>query len=730
MQSYQKRAWPLIDWLYDLAKRHDRLISVRLIKGAYWDSEIKTSQMLGLSNYPVFTRKVNTDVSFQACAKKLLSLSEFIYPQFATHNAYSVALIQTLVATDKKNEASDYEFQCLHGMGKALYQGITSVDKVQVPCRIYAPVGNYENLLSYLVRRLLENGANTSFVNCIQDLDVAVEDLIADPVVQADKNKHKPHPLITLPQDIYGDRKNSPAIDMSDLDELQVLAAELNNMVIKPWRVAPIVGGQEHFVSGFEVYAPHNRQQAIGLVQNAQQQDIEKALQIAHMARLEWASTTVEQRCQCLEKAAELLVKHHSELMALLIQEGGKTLVDALAEIREAIDFCRYYAQQARQYFNHPIDLAAYTGESNQLSLCGRGVMVCISPWNFPLAIFMGQITACLASGNCVVAKPAEQTPLIAGVAVRLLHAAGIPDDVLHLLTGPGESVGAQLVADSRIAGVLFTGSTDTARSINQTLADRAGPIVPLIAETGGQNVMIADSSALLEQVVVDIIQYAFGSAGQRCSALRVLYVQEDIADQLIKMLQGAMVELNVGDPGLLATDIGPIIDADARMHLEQHVERMQREGKLIYAVPLSKTCTQGTFFAPRAFEIKNLACLHKEVFGPILHIIRYKGQDLDQVITAINATGYGLTLGIHSRINETIHYIQSRVHVGNTYVNRDMIGAVVGVQPFGGEGLSGTGPKAGGPHYLYRLCHERCLTINTVAAGGNASLMTLEEDA
>lgn len=729
VQSYQKRAWPLIDWVYDLAKRHDRLISVRLIKGAYWDSEIKTSQQSGLSGYPVFTRKVNTDVSFQACAKKILDLSGYIYPQFATHNVYNVALIQSIAGSNKKYESLDYEFQCLHGMGETLYHEILAADEMRVPCRIYAPVGNAANLLSYLVRRLLENGANNAFVNRIYDTDVPVEKLIADPVVQASKNISKSHPAIVLPQDLYPDRKNSPGIDLSDTAELQVLAAELNETAKKPWRVAPIAGGLEHFVGGVEIYAPHNRLKVAGMVQNARQQDIDKALQIAYAARHDWAATAVAQRCQYLENTAELLSKHYPELMVLLINESGKTLADALAEIREAIDFCRYYARQARQHFEHPLELAGYTGESNQLSMCGRGVMLCISPWNFPLAIFMGQVTASLAAGNCVIAKPAAQTPLIAGIAIRLLHAAGIPDQVLHLLPGSGASVAAPIVADHRCAGVLFTGSTATARTINQILADRSGPIVPLIAETGGQNVMVVDSSALLEQVVVDIIRSAFGSAGQRCSALRVLFIQNDIADQLIAMLQGAMAELNIGDPGLLATDIGPIIDVDARMKLEQHAARMQRDGQLIYQTPLSKTCTQGTFFAPRAFEIKSLAYLPEEIFGPVLHVIRYSGKALDSVIKAINDTGYGLTLGIHSRINETIDTIHSRVNVGNIYVNRDMTGAVVGVQPFGGEGLSGTGPKAGGPHYLQRLSHERCLTINTAAAGGNISLIASQEE-
>jgi len=465
------------------------------------------------------------------------------------------------------------------------------------------------------------------------------------------------------------------------------------------------------------------------MVQNATDADVEKALKAASQAKIAWDATPVIERSQCLERAADLFEKHRSELMALAICEAGKTIDDALAEVREAVDFCRYYAQQARQYLAEPANLEGYTGETNQLQLHGRGVMLCISPWNFPLAIFIGQISACLVSGNCVIAKPAEQTPLIAGLAIRLLHAAGIPDQVLHLLPGAGETVGAKLVADPRIDGVLFTGSTAVAKLINQTLASRPGAILPLIAETGGQNVMIVDSSALLEQVVIDIIKSAFGSAGQRCSALRVLFIQGDIADKLLAILQQAMAELIVGDPSLLSTDIGPVIDQDAGLMLQQHAERMIKEGELIYQLPLPADCDKGTFFAPRAFLIDSLDRLPKEIFGPILHIIRFQRKTLDQVIDDINQTGYGLTLGIHSRINETVDYICNRVHVGNCYVNRNMIGAVVGLQPFGGEGLSGTGPKAGGPHYLYRLCNERSIAIDTTAAGGNASLMALQEE-
>ena len=724
VQSYQKRAWFVIDWLAEQAKRYRRRIRLRLIKGAYWDSEIKRSQIQGLSGYPVFTRKLSTDVSFQACAKKIIAKRDLFYPQFATHNAYAVALILELMGEQK-----DYEFQCLHGMGQDLYDVIVPKDQLGVSCRIYAPVGNHEDLLPYLVRRLLENGANTSFVNRIVNSKTPIETLVADPVAQVAAMTAKPHPNIGLPQAIFSDRKNAKGIDLTNFDELSSLKIELDEMAQKAWRVAPIVGGFEHFNQGTSVYSPANKQQLIGKVAQASDNDIEKALRIAQSYADCWSCCAVGQRCQGLERGADLFEKHQAELIALTVLEGGKTITDAVAEVREAVDFCRYYAVLAKQIFSEPLSLQGVTGELNQMHFHGRGVLLCISPWNFPLAIFVGQIAASLASGNCVIAKPAEQTPLIAGVVIRLLHAAGIPDEALHLLPGRGEAVGAKLVADPRVQGVLFTGSTQTARLINQALAQRAGPIVPLIAETGGQNAMIVDSSALLEQVVADVILSAFGSAGQRCSALRVLYVQEDIAKELIAMLRGAMAEIMMGDPSLLATDVGPVIDEGAKAKLAQHIEEMQQKGKLIYQVTLPKCCQQGIFFPPTAIEIDKISDLKQEVFGPILHVIRYNRKHLDKVIDAINQTGYGLTLGIHSRINETVEYIRRRAHVGNCYVNRNMIGAVVGAQPFGGEGLSGTGPKAGGPNYLYRLSHERVLTINTTASGGNTALMSLSDE-
>ncbi|MBY0544463.1 MAG: bifunctional proline dehydrogenase/L-glutamate gamma-semialdehyde dehydrogenase PutA [Gammaproteobacteria bacterium] len=726
LQAYQKRAFWVIDWLADLAKRTNHRIMLRLVKGAYWDAEIKLSQEKGLAGYPVFTRKTATDVSYLACAKKIINYGTLFYPQFATHNAYTVAAIMQLM----KDHSEPYEFQCLHGMGQTLYDEIVDAKTNAVPCRIYAPVGTQENLLAYLVRRLLENGANTSFVNRIVDEKEPIEQLVADPCAKLKEQGVTPHPGIPLPIDLYGhQRKNSRGLDMTDNETLIALQKALDAASQLPWHGGPIING--NLVTGEKqpVMEPSHQSTIVGTVVLAETQHIEQALISAKNAALRWDQTPAVERAAYLDKAADLLETQSSFFMALAIREAGKTINDAMAEVREAVDFCRYYAVQAREHFDTPLELKGPTGESNHLELHGRGVIACISPWNFPLAIFMGQVTAALAAGNCVVAKPAEQTPLIASYAVQLLHQAGIPVDVLHLLPGRGEVVGAALVNDIRVNGIMFTGSTSTARFINQALAQRSGPIVPLIAETGGQNVMIVDSSALAEQVVADVLLSAFGSAGQRCSALRVLFLQEDIADRVIEMLKGAMALLSLGDPGLLATDIGPVIDQDALAMLESHLKKIQEKGQLIYQVALEPALrAEGHYFAPCAVEIPSLSLLEGEVFGPFLHIIRYKASALDEVIAAINETGYGLTLGIHTRIEETQQYIHQRTQVGNTYVNRGMTGAVVGVQPFGGEGLSGTGPKAGGPHYLLRLCTERVMTINTTAAGGNASLMSLGE--
>lgn len=722
VQSYQKRGFPLIDWVIDLARRGQRRLLVRLIKGAYWDTEIKISQMLGLEGYPVFTRKIATDVSFLACAKKILAAPDAIYPSFATHNAYTVAAVLAMA-----QGRQDYEFQCLHGMGYTLYDQLLANTHINVACRVYAPVGGHEDLLAYLVRRLLENGANTSFVNRIIDQHVPVEELIADPVAKLRDLAYKPHPHIPLPRDLYGsERRNSSGLDFTNIHTLKQLKVEMEEAQDIVFAV-PTVAEQPDFTEAQPISAPRDKREVVGNVVNATPAEVELSLQRATLAAASWNATPVTARADYLDRIAELFEQHRAELMMLAVREAGKTIPDALAEVREAIDFCYYYAAQARMHLV-PRELTGPTGEYNELSMHGRGVISCISPWNFPLAIFTGQVVAALVAGNTVIAKPAAQTPLIAAFAVRLMHEAGIPKDVVQLLPGRGTVVGARLVEDLRVKGIIFTGSTETARTINQTLAARPGPIIPFIAETGGQNAMIVDSSALPEQVVFDVITSAFGSAGQRCSALRVLFVQEDIAPKLIEMLKGAMAELHIGDPSMLTTDIGPVIDVNARAGLEEHAERMQKEATLIYQVNLPHSTEHGCYFAPRAFEIEHLKQLSREVFGPILHVIRYKSDQLDSVLQQISDTGYGLTQGIHSRIDETVHYIHQRLSVGNTYVNRNMIGAVVGVQPFGGEGLSGTGPKAGGPHYLQRLCTERTLTINTTAAGGNATLMSMGE--
>jgi RHH-type proline utilization regulon transcriptional repressor/proline dehydrogenase/delta 1-pyrroline-5-carboxylate dehydrogenase len=735
VQSYQKRAPFVIDWLADLSKRHQRKLMVRLIKGAYWDGEIKVSQLLGLESYPVFTRKHSTDVSYIACAKKLISHPDCFYPQFGTHNAYSVAAVLEMLGSRK-----DFEFQCLHGMGRPLYDQIVASG---IPCRIYAPVGTHKDLLGYLVRRLLENGANTNFVNLIADEDTPIDNLILDPVDRMANLKEIPHPHIPLPRNIYlshvnqdsqetfvsinVNRLNSKGIDLSNDQALQTLKEAMEKADQNTWKAGSILNG-ELIMRGEPqaVSSPSNKQKVIGHVYKANNDDVEQALTNAANACERWANTSVEDRAACLERAAELFEQHMPELMTILNREGGKQIVDCVSEVREAIDFCRYYAARARIDFK-PHELKGPTGEFNQLSLHPRGVIACISPWNFPLAIFAGQVLAALVTGNPVIAKPAEQTPLTAAEAVRLLHQAGIPTDVLQLLVGKGSVVGSKLVSDTRIAGVMFTGSTDTAKTIQRALTDRPGPLVPFIAETGGQNTMIVDSSALPEQVVSDVIASAFNSAGQRCSALRVLFLQEDIAPQVITMLKGAMDELSIGDPALLSTDIGPVIDDAARKMLEEHAQNMRREATFIHQVPTTHL-PEGSFFAPCAFELTSINQLKGEVFGPILHIIRYSAKDLDHVLDSIISTGFGLTMGIHSRIDATIKHIQKRMPVGNLYVNRNMIGAVVGVQPFGGEGLSGTGPKAGGPHYLPRLCVERAISINTTAAGGNTTLVSLSE--
>ena len=728
VHAYQKRAPFVIDYIAHMARQLDRRIPVRLVKGAYWDAEIKRAQMDGQAGYPLFTRKQNTDVSYLANARRLLDAGNAIYPMFATHNAQTIATVQRMARAMRGRR--DFEFQKLHGMGDDLYAEVIPTDRLDVPCRVYAPVGSHEDLLPYLVRRLLENGANSSFVNRITDESIPVEELIRDPVEFVSALEHIQHPRIPLPVDLYRsqhqDRDNSMGLNLANDDQLRELAASLNNAGAGSWTASPLVPGITSAGEKIAVTNPADRREVVGHWQAADNATVERALQNAVAAQPAWDATPAASRAAILEHAATLLEARLPAYMAMCTKEAGKTLPDGIAEVREAVDFLRYYALQAREHFA-PMALPGPTGESNQLQLAGRGVFVCISPWNFPLAIFLGQIAAALAAGNTVIAKPAEQTNLIGYAAVKLLHEAGIPQDVLQYLPGDGATVGAALTKDPRVAGVCFTGSTETARLINRALASReSGPIATLIAETGGQNAMIADSSSLPEQVVKDALGSAFTSAGQRCSAARVLLVQDDIADKVIHMLAGAMAELQVGDPGLPSTDVGPVIDEDARAILVQHALRMNAKAQPIAEARLGANCEHGTYFAPVAWELKSIAELDREKFGPALHVVRWKADELDAVIDTINATGYGLTLGIHSRIDATIERIVSRAKVGNIYVNRNQIGAVVGVQPFGGQGLSGTGPKAGGPHYLPRFATEKTVTVNTTAAGGNASLLTL----
>ncbi|MGH8190718.1 MAG: bifunctional proline dehydrogenase/L-glutamate gamma-semialdehyde dehydrogenase PutA [Rhodanobacteraceae bacterium] len=723
VQAYQKRAPFVIDWLTETARAAKRRWCVRLVKGAYWDAEIKLAQEQGLSGYPVYTRKPNTDVSYLACAQRMLAAgSELIYPQFATHNAHTIAAIHHMA------RGRPFEYQRLHGMGKEIYDEVIGKDHLGVPCRVYAPVGSHKDLLPYLVRRLLENGANTSFINHVADEFLPMEQLIGDPCEVVRGFPAIPHPRIPLPIHLYGTlRKNSMGVNLASDDELKALA-EAVNTARPPWHAEPLVPGAQSTEAPRDVTNPADRRCVVGQSRNADAATIEHALTNAVKAQAGWDETPADKRAEILERAADMLEAQRGELIALCVREAGKTIPAAISEVREAADMCRYYAAMARKLFGQPENLPGPTGETNRLFLRGRGVFVCISPWNFPLAIFTGQVAAGLASGNAVIAKPADQTTLVGHAAVKLLHAAGVPEAVLQFVPCKGSVIGKVLLTRPEIAGVCFTGSTETAWTINRTLAARDAPIAALIAETGGQNALIADSSALPEQLVKDVVTSAFDSAGQRCSAARVLFVQDVIADKVIEMLKGAMDELKVGDPALLSTDVGPVIDVPSCASLEEHAERMRSDARLINMAKLPEGAEHGTFFAPRAYEIPSIKLLTREVFGPALHVVRWKAGDLDQVIDAVNATGFGLTLGIHSRIDETIEHIRRRARVGNTYVNRNQIGAVVGVQPFGGENLSGTGPKAGGPHYLLRFAVERTMTINTTAAGGNASLLTLQD--
>ena len=723
LQVYLKRGWPAIDWLAELARSTGHRIPIRLVKGAYWDTEIKLAQLEGHEDYPVFTRKPNTDLSYLACARRVLELRGEFYPQFATHNAHTICAINQLAG-----DREDFEYQRLHGMGRDLYEEVLDSGDFNGHCRVYAPVGDHRDLLPYLVRRLLENGANSSFVNRIVDEKLPARDVVSDPVEVVERFERYAHPRIPLPADIFaGQRRNTRGINFAAESQQIQLARQMAEFRERRWKAAPV--GGDGLASGetVEACSPADRDDVVGSVTVADSAAAQAAVENARRAQPDWDSTPADQRAGCLERMADLLEDNRAELMALCVREAGKTLIDGINEVREAADFCRYYAQMARRHFGQPEVLAGPTGEHNEMSLHGKGVFVCISPWNFPVAIFTGQVAAALASGNAAIAKPAEQTPLLAARTIELFFEAGIPKGVLQMLPGDGR-VGAALTADQRVAGVAFTGSTETARTINRTLAERDGPIATLIAETGGQNAMIVDSSALAEQVVRDVVNSSFLSAGQRCSALRVLYIQRDVADHVLEMLAGAMQELAVGWPGRLANDIGPVIDQAQLDMLQRHARRMEREAKPIARVPDPADVGEGFWFAPRAFELESIEQLKGEIFGPILHVVRYRARDLDRVIDEINATGYGLTVGCHSRIDKVQQHVINNVHAGNAYVNRNMTGAVVGVQPFGGEGLSGTGPKAGGPNYLQRFAVERTRTINTAAVGGNASLMVLSD--
>jgi RHH-type transcriptional regulator, proline utilization regulon repressor / proline dehydrogenase / delta 1-pyrroline-5-carboxylate dehydrogenase len=725
VQTYQKRALPMLKYIVGLAKETNRILHVRLVKGAYWDAEIKRGQERGLPGYPLYTRKPNTDVSYLACARYTFEQGKgVLYPQFATHNAHTVAAVASMA----RKAGFEFEFQRLHGMGEELYTHVTDASGLGIPCRVYAPVGEHEDLLPYLVRRLLENGSNTSFVNRIVNENEPIDAIIADPVRTVDGFDQVAHPRIPQPLDIYQpERRNSLGVHLANGAVCKTMADRMEHVSRRAWVATPLVGGEEKSGSADTIRNPANHADVVGSVTHATTDHVRKAIDIAVQAQPAWDATPAGVRGDALDKAADLFEESTAELVAMCVREAGKSVPDGIAEVREAVDFLRYYAARARREFAGPQRLPGPTGESNELSLHGRGVFTCISPWNFPLAIFAGQVAAALAAGNAVLAKPAEQTPLVAAHAVRLMLQAGVPAEVLHFLPGAGASVGAAAVADPRIAGVAFTGSTETARIINRALAGRNGPIGTLIAETGGQNAMIVDSSALPEQVVIDAVQSAFNSAGQRCSALRVLCVQEDIAPKVKRLLAGYMEELVVGDPAYLETDVGPVIDEEARAMLETHALQVMQAAAWHHRIKLPDATRAGTFVAPLAVEIASLSVLEREWFGPIMHIVTYKARDLEALVDAINATGFGLTFGIHSRIDGTVRRVASRVAAGNVYVNRNIIGAVVGTQPFGGSGLSGTGPKAGGPFYLHRYAHERTLTINTSAVGGNASLLAME---
>jgi len=715
VQAYGKRGLDVCDWVISLAEDVGRRVPVRLVKGAYWDAEIKHAQVQGMPDFSVFTQKANTDFSYLVCAERLLAARRVVYPQFATHNAHTLAAVMCLAG-----KAERFEFQRLHGMGELLYVAARSRFENLPQVRVYAPVGGHRDLLAYLVRRLLENGANSSFVNRFLDARTPAREVVRDPlsVVEAQGARH---PRIRMPEALYGaGRANAKGVDLSSAVSWRALQAAMAPHLAATFHAGPADDDDRRLRW---VINPADASDRVGSVVDATRADVLAAFDAAHSEQEDWNARRASQRAAILRGWSDALEREMPRLISLLVREAGKTIADAVAEVREAVDFCRYYAQSAEMEFEHAVELSGPTGESNRLELTGRGVFVCISPWNFPLAIFVGQVAAALAAGNAVLAKPAEQTPLVAAAAVGLGWTSGIPAAALALLPGDG-AVGEMLTRLPDIAGVAFTGGTETARAINRVLAARDGAILPLIAETGGQNALFADSTALLEQLTDDVVRSAFGSAGQRCSALRVLLVQEDVADAALEMIRGAMAELCIGNPAALATDVGPLIDRAARDALARHVDACRAAGLNVHQVVLPNACSQGVFFPPTLVELDRVERLTEEHFGPVLHVLRFAADSLDECVAAVRSLGYGLTLGIHTRIDGRAQRIYAASRVGNTYVNRNMIGAVVGVQPFGGEGLSGTGPKAGGPRYLHRFATERTLTINTMARGGNVELL------
>ena len=720
VQAYQKRATAVVDGLAELARTRRGAIPVRLVKGAYWDAEIKRAQQLGLRDYPVFTRKAHTDAAYLACARALLAASPRIYPMFATHNAHTAAAVIELAAGRR-----GWEFQRLHGMGEALHARLLA--DTGMPCRVYAPVGRHRELLPYLVRRLLENGANNAFLNRLGDPHTDAYRLAEEPAARIAAEGMSPHPDIPRPAALCrgggAPWRCSQGVSPADGEQMDAITARAAAAQEGGWRSGPLVAGSDCHGTPRRVVDPADPARCIGTVSDAGAAVVDQALARLAAALPEWEATSAVRRAELLERAADAIEGERDGFVALLAREAGRTRMNAISEVREAADFCRYYAALARQHFGSPLELPAPAGESNRLEWHGRGVFACISPWNFPLAIFVGQVAAALAAGNCVAAKPAEQTPLTAFAATKLLLAAGIPAETLALLPGDGETVGTALVRDPRVRGIAFTGSAATAQRIHQALAQRR-EIVPFVAETGGLNCMVADSSALPEQVAADALVSAFDSAGQRCSALRILLLQDEIAPRVIDLLCGAMDELVVGDPLDPATDVGPVIDAAARDALQTHLDYEERDAHLIHRSALPAACDGGLFFAPALVEIPRLDLVREEVFGPILHVLRYRAADLDALLDKLQSAGYGLTLGIQTRIEATVKRVRNRLHAGNCYVNRNMIGAQVGMQPFGGEGLSGTGFKAGGPHYLLRFAVERVVSVNTAAVGGNATLL------